>query len=74
MEFYNLNANIRTGDLIRHLRVNCKISQEYLANDVGIAVSTIERIENGKVNPRIDTLEKILALLKFELIIKSKND
>lgn len=62
----------KLGYIFRKLRVEKKLSQESIAHDVGVAVSTIERIENGKVSPRFDSIEKIFNHLNFEIFIKQK--
>ncbi len=66
--------SIKLGDICRYLRVLQNMSQESVANDIGLSVSTVERIENGKVIPRVDSLEKILLALDFELVLRPKND
>ncbi|MBQ4835441.1 helix-turn-helix domain-containing protein [Pseudoalteromonas luteoviolacea] len=60
------------GYLCRHLRVKDRITQEALALEIGVAVSTIERIENGKVIPRIDSMFRILDHLNYELHLVGK--
>ncbi|WP_068713203.1 helix-turn-helix domain-containing protein [Vibrio tritonius] len=49
--------------MIRQIREYKGISREALADNVGIAVSTLERIENGRTDPKYSTLKKILDSL-----------
>ena len=45
---------------IRKLRKECKLSQEGLANKIGITFSTLAKLESGvNSNPTLDTLCKI---------------
>lgn len=60
------------GDVIRYLRSNNHTSQECLSIDCDIAVSTLERIENGKTNPRLDNFIIIIEQLGYRLEIVSK--
>jgi len=46
------------GDLFRQIRIAQRLSQESVALDIGVAVSTIERIENGKVSQSSNPLKK----------------
>lgn len=57
------------GDICRQLRIQSNISQEEMAAKVGLAVSTIERIENKKVIPRADSMLNILSALNCEVSI-----
>lgn len=40
-----------TDSLFKQLRLNAKLSQEALAKDINVAVSTIRRWEKGNVEP-----------------------
>ena len=51
---------MKTGDKIKQLRTSKGISQELLADNSGISLRTIQRIESGNSVPRLYTL-KILA-------------
>ena len=61
------------GDLCRDLRVKRGMSQELVANDIGMATSTIERIENGKVTPSLDSLNKIMSQYNLDIIARQKS-
>jgi transcriptional regulator with XRE-family HTH domain len=60
---------MKTGQLIKELRIKKGITQEVLAAKTEISVRTIQRIESGEVDPRAYTLQSIAAALEvdFEL-------
>ena len=62
------NADI--GSFIRRLRMQLGISQRELARMAGVSQSLIARIETGSINPRFETLRKILDAL--ESVARSK--
>ena len=49
---------------IKELRIRQGFSQETLAYETNLGLRTIQRIENGKSEPRGDTLQKISRVLK----------
>lgn len=49
------------GLRIRQLRADCGLSQEELATRSGIPQESLSRIENGRRDPRLDTLRKLAA-------------
>jgi transcriptional regulator with XRE-family HTH domain len=49
------------------LRTIKKISQEQLAELAGVTRNNLSRIENGKYDPRFDTLQKIGKALGLKL-------
>ena len=55
------------GNNIRRYRTLKKMSQQSVADYTNIAKSTIQRIENGKLNPTILMLEKISITLEIEI-------
>ncbi|MCX4029646.1 helix-turn-helix transcriptional regulator [Endozoicomonas sp. SM1973] len=61
------------GDVCRRLRKQQNMSQEEVAIGIGVAISTIERIENKKVIPRLDSLVNILKILNCEMLLSSIN-
>ena len=64
-----------TGELIKELRVKKGMTQEELAAKTDISVRTIQRIENGEVDPRAFTLQAIAAALDIEFeLLKNKVD
>ncbi|WP_100615635.1 helix-turn-helix domain-containing protein [Confluentibacter citreus] len=60
---------MRTGLLIKELRLKKGITQEELAAKTDISVRTIQRIENGEVDPRAYTLQSIAAALDVDFAI-----
>lgn len=67
---------MKTGLLIKTLRLKKGITQEELAEKTDISVRTIQRIENGDVDPRAYTLQSIAAALDvdFEVLNLYEND
>jgi uncharacterized Tic20 family protein len=70
---------MKTGHLIKTLRLKKGITQEELADKTDISVRTIQRIENGDVDPRAYTLQSIAAALEVDfevlnLFEESRND
>lgn len=53
------------GQRIQTLRRSEKMTQEQLANDVGITIESISNIERGIHGPTFDNLEKIANALKM---------
>ncbi len=50
------------------------LSQAELAEKAGVAVSVVARFEQGRTQPRLDTLKAILAVLErygIELLVES---
>lgn len=54
---------IDIGVKVTQLRKELGLSQEKLAAYAGIAVSTLRRIECGKSNPTLETLQAVAAVL-----------
>ena len=54
-------APMAGGDLLRTARARAGLSQRELARRTGIAQPTIARIESGVADPRVRTLERLLA-------------
>jgi uncharacterized Tic20 family protein len=62
-----------TGERIKDLRLKKGFTQEDLAAKTEISVRTIQRIENGEVDPRAYTLQTIASALEvdFESLIEA---
>ncbi len=54
------------GKFIKELRLKKGLTQEELAEKTDISVRTIQRIENGEVDPRLYTLQSIASVLDIE--------
>jgi len=54
---------IITGFTLRKLRTEAKLTQKKLAELVGVSQAHIAKIEQGKVDPRLSTVNKILKVL-----------
>ena len=60
------------GELVAKRREELEISQTALSITTGIPQADISRIECGKANPTINTLEKILDALHLKLTVLNK--
>ena len=63
---------IKIGNKIRNLREKKGLSQNDLAEKIGVKISTISKIENGIFAVSIDYLIKISGFLNFDIILKEK--
>lgn len=57
---------METGKLIRELRIQKGMTQEELADKTEVSSRTIQRIENGEVDPRAYTLQMIAKALEVD--------
>jgi predicted transcriptional regulator len=55
---------IVTGKNIRDMREEQKLSQTELASLAGVSQAHVAKIESGKVDPRLSTINRILAVLE----------
>jgi predicted transcriptional regulator len=55
-----------TGSSLRKLRIKSGLTQKSLAAQVGVSQAHIAKIERGKVDPRLSTVNRILSVLKPE--------
>lgn len=65
---------MKTGLLIKELRIKKGLTQEELAELTELSARTIQRIENGEVDPRAYTLQMIAKALDvdFSLFVKDE--
>ena len=56
-------AKINLGKVVRVARKRKRITQDYLAEKVGVQPRTILEIENGRGNPRFENLFVMVRLL-----------
>lgn len=57
----NIGANIKQ---IRELK---NLSQEYVAQELGVSQSTFARIEKGTIIPKVDILQRISEILEVDM-------
>jgi putative transcriptional regulator len=62
------------AQVIYNRRTNLNVTQESLANNIGVDRKTINRIENGHFSPNLDTLVRIFTALdiKSNSVFKTK--
>jgi transcriptional regulator with XRE-family HTH domain len=67
---------METGKLIRDLRIKKGMTQEELADKTEVSARTIQRIENGEVDPRSYTLQMIAKALEvdYNLFVENEPD
>jgi transcriptional regulator with XRE-family HTH domain len=59
-------TNMKIGQEIKKLRLDKGMTQEDLAERTNLSTRTIQRIENGEVDPRAYTLQTIASALEVE--------
>lgn len=52
-----------TGTMLKQLRIKARLTQKKLAELAGVSQAHIAKIELGKVDPRLSTINKILEVL-----------
>ena len=62
--------------MIRHYRLQNKLTQEELAEEIGISWRQLQRLEHNEKKTRISTFKKIVNVLKIpdEEILKFLKD
>ena len=67
---------METGKRIKELRIKKGMTQEELAEKTEVSARTIQRIENGDVDPRAYTLQMIAKALDvdFSLFVENESD
>ena len=55
------------GRMVRYARRRAGLTQRQLAAKAGIPQETIARIEKGRVDPRVGTLDRLLEACEFGL-------
>ena len=66
-DYDQMKYQMNIGLAVRGARHDCNMTQRELAQIAGVAHSTIARIENGDVEPSLDTLHKIADALGAKL-------
>ena len=63
----------RLVEEIRELRIRNQMTQQELSDLSGVPFATINRLENGKANPTLKTLDKLLSVFGYEIrIVRSQ--
>jgi transcriptional regulator with XRE-family HTH domain len=55
------------GRMLRESRARARLTQRQLAEKSGIPQETIARIERGRADPRVNTLDRLLETCEFGL-------
>ena len=58
-------TQMKIGQEIKKLRLDKGMTQEELAERTNLSTRTIQRIENGEVDPRAYTLQTLASALEF---------
>lgn len=58
---------IEFGKTLREVRLSKGFTQEQLANELGVEISQISRIERGVINTSVITLYQIAKALKINI-------
>jgi transcriptional regulator with XRE-family HTH domain len=59
-------AGVKIGRNLKRLREDRLLTQAELAEEAGIALSSLVRIENDQVEPRFSTIRKLAGALKVD--------
>jgi predicted transcriptional regulator len=65
-------AGMRLADQVRRARVAAGLSQRELAERAGMPQSTVARIETERLNPRWDTVSRLLEAAGFEVLVVAR--
>ena len=62
----------KAARLVRQARRRARLSQSDLARRVGVPVQTVNRIEHGRVDPRLGTVERLLTACGWTLVPEAR--
>ena len=65
---------MKTGTVIKELRIKKGLTQEELADKTELSARTIQRIENGEVDPRAYSLQMIAKALDVDFSLFVENE
>jgi len=60
------------GRIIQQRRDHLRITQKQLADMADIGINTLYKIETGKANPTLESLQKITDILGMEITLQVK--
>lgn len=60
------NSQINIGQRIKQIRNSLDLTQESFCNAINLEINNLSRIENGKSNPSIKTIKKIIETFNIE--------
>ena len=60
------------GEQIKKRRIELKMEQVDLQDYAEVGSTTLSKLEQGKANITVETLEKILEVLGLEIVVKVK--
>ena len=66
-------TNIKIGKIIKKRRQELNLELKDLQDDSGVNYASISDIENGKANPTVKTVEKLLDALGMQINIEVVN-
>lgn len=61
-----MNIKKLLGKKIQEIRKSKKLTQEYVAEKIGIETTCLSNIENGRYYPTSENLEKIISILSVK--------
>jgi transcriptional regulator with XRE-family HTH domain len=61
------------GELIKELRLKAGLTQEQLADDIGVSRATLNYIEGGHNPSGVETLRKIADRLRHNLVLRAQS-
>ncbi len=64
---------MNAASIIRSARAARQLSQRELGRRAGVPQSTVGRIETGAIDPRVETLERLLDALGFDLTVEPRH-
>ena len=62
------------GIILKNMRLDAKLSQKELANELNLADTTISSYERENSQPDFETILKIANICNFKLLFKDKNN
>jgi predicted transcriptional regulator len=65
---------IITGNMLKDMRIEAGLSQQEVARLAGVTQAHVAKVETGKVDPRLSTVNKMISVMKKrEAVTKCKN-